>query len=48
MICFTADLNLNHEAILYMAECPYKDIDEMNRTPIRNINVCVTDRDTDN
>ena len=47
MIYFTADLHLGHEAILYMAERPFKYFDEMNQTLIRNINACVTDRDTD-
>ena len=46
MIYFTADLHLGHEAILYMAERPYKNLDEMNQTLIRNINAFVTDRDT--
>ena len=46
MIYFTSDLHLGHNAIIYMRERPFRDIDEMNRKLIGNINSLISDRDT--
>lgn len=38
MIYFTSDLHLGHRAIIHMQNRPFANVDEMNRTLIRNIN----------
>ena len=42
---FTADLHLDHEAIIDSCERPFMNKDKMNNTLIRNINKCVKPED---
>ena len=46
MIYFTSNMHLGHEAIIHMCNRPFKNVEEMNRTLIRNINSMVHKNDT--
>ena len=46
MIYFTADLHLGHNGILKHTDRPFKDVKEMNKVLIDNINSFVSDNDT--
>ena len=46
MIYFTSDLHLGHRGAISMCERPFKDVEEMNRTLIDNINARVNKNDT--
>lgn len=46
MIWFTSDLHYGHSAVLNMQARPFKDVEEMNRTLIRNWNAMVSKKDT--
>lgn len=45
MIWFTADTHFGHENILKLASRPWRDIGQMNRALISNINACVLPAD---
>lgn len=45
MIYFTSDLHLGHSSIIKMKNRPFNDVNEMNRTLIRNYNNCVKNND---
>ena len=45
-VFFTSDLHLGHQNVIKMNDRPFKDVDEMNRTLIQNINARVSSRDT--
>lgn len=46
MIYFTSDLHLGHRGIITMRNRPFADVDEMNRTLLRNYNAIVQKSDT--
>ena len=46
MIYFTSNMHLGHEAVIHMCNRPFKNVEEMNRALIRNINSMVHKNDT--
>jgi len=46
MIYFTSDLHLGHRGIIEMQHRPFSDVNDMNRTLIRNYNAVVHKNDT--
>ncbi len=46
MVYFTADLHFGHNAIINMQKRPFKSVEEMNRSLLRNFNSVVHKNDT--